>query len=167
MNPDAAALPLRDIHAAAPLAWWPPAPGWWVLALLLALLLVWVSRQLWLRGRAWRLKRALKAEFSNILTACRSSRDGCLMLAESATFLRRLLVHIGGRKARAGVVGEAWAEYLSSLFPGDMKMRRVCSDLASGAYRPAGATPYPNPALLSDLAARWIDCCVLDSQSRD
>src|SRR4029079_4220343 len=35
MNPnDAAQLPLRDTHLPGLIAWWPPAPGWWLLAAL-------------------------------------------------------------------------------------------------------------------------------------
>ena len=27
-----AALPLRDLRLPEPVGWWPPAPGWWILA---------------------------------------------------------------------------------------------------------------------------------------
>ena len=38
MNPQGADLlsQLKDIHGAPAAPWWPPAPGWWVLALLAA-----------------------------------------------------------------------------------------------------------------------------------
>lgn len=39
---------LRDIHLPAPIGWWPPAPGWWVLALITIIaaiaLGVWLTR---------------------------------------------------------------------------------------------------------------------------
>ena len=54
MNPDLLSQ-LRDIHAAAPVSWWPPAPGWWVLALLVLVLLVWAGRRMLARFRVYRL----------------------------------------------------------------------------------------------------------------
>lgn len=164
MNPDAAELPLRDIHAAAPLDWWPPAPGWWVLGLLSLLLAVWVTRLLWVQYRVWCLKQALKAEYAGILSHYESNRDGIRLLADSATFLRRVLVHIGPHQSQAGVVGEAWAHYLGNLFPGDQQMQLLCNELASNAYQ---KNPVEvDPARLRDLTFRWIDRCVIERQAR-
>lgn len=163
MNPDAAELPLRDIHAAAALGWWPPAPGWWVLALLTLLLAVWLARQLRARHRVWRLKRALKAKFGGILSHYESNRDGNRLLADSATFLRRLLIHIGPYQSRAGVVGEAWATYLGKLFPGDEAMQLLCIDLANSAYKDDRIEVDPDR--LRNLASHWIDRCVIERQA--
>ena len=154
MNPNAAELPLRDIHAAAPLDWWPPAPGWWILALCTAVLVAWLGRRAWLLYRARRLRLALKAEYTGIVSHYESNRDGRLMLAESATFMRRLLVYIGGHGSQAGVVGEAWAEYLCTPFPGDAQMHRVCQDLASSAYRRQAVDVDP---VRLQRSRRWMD----------
>ena len=164
MNPDTAELPLRDIHSASPLGWWPPAPGWWVLALLALVLTIWIGRQVWFRYRTWCLKQALKAEYVGSLSHFESNRDSNLLLADSATFLRRLLIHIGGHQSQAGVVGTAWAEFLGSLFPGDTDMHQLCNDLASSAYQKSRVEVDSDK--LADLAARWIDCCVVERRAR-
>ncbi len=55
LNPPVATLPkdgpkLRDIHLPSPPSWWPPAPGWWVLAALVLLGLV-IGVWIWRRHR--------------------------------------------------------------------------------------------------------------------
>jgi len=42
---------LRDIHLPEAVHWWPPAPGWWIVAALLLALTVWLSRYLQARYR--------------------------------------------------------------------------------------------------------------------
>ena len=43
---------LRDIHLPEPVSWWPPAPGWWLLALSVCALLGWLLTWLYRRYRA-------------------------------------------------------------------------------------------------------------------
>ncbi len=40
---DFSQLPLRDIHLPGSIGWWPPAPGWWLLAGLLLAALVFAA----------------------------------------------------------------------------------------------------------------------------
>ena len=42
---------LRDIHLPQAVHWWPPAPGWWIVAALLLALTIWLGRYLRARYR--------------------------------------------------------------------------------------------------------------------
>lgn len=42
---------LRDIHLPQAMHWWPPAPGWWIVAILVLALTIWLSRYLRARYR--------------------------------------------------------------------------------------------------------------------
>ncbi len=48
---------LRDIHLPEPISWWPPAPGWWLLALAGCALLAWLLRFLYRRYKAKHYRR--------------------------------------------------------------------------------------------------------------
>jgi len=83
------ALILRDIHRVSALAWWPPAPGWWGVAVVLAAS---VTAYLWWRRRqrlrlqrigelfdqsvpAMELPAAQVAAMSELLRRCARQRD--------------------------------------------------------------------------------------------
>ncbi|MGV6806815.1 MAG: DUF4381 domain-containing protein [bacterium] len=42
---------LRDIHLPDPVAWWPPAPGWWLLGIVIAILILLCVRWFILRRK--------------------------------------------------------------------------------------------------------------------
>ena len=48
---------LRDIHLPEPISWWPPAPGWWLLALVACALLAWLIRFIYRRYKAKHYRR--------------------------------------------------------------------------------------------------------------
>ena len=68
MNPDTAQLleQLRDIHGAPPAPWWPPAPGWWLLAALALALMFWLGRRL-LAARRLRQRRQRLLDYLELL----------------------------------------------------------------------------------------------------
>lgn len=110
MNPED--LPLRDIHLPAPIGWWPPAPGWWALLILLTgifLLLLWLwrkrqeQRQLDWFGLA-------KVELEHLQTRYRN--EPLILVRELSVLLRRVAISLYGRERVAGLTGNAWLSFL-------------------------------------------------------
>ncbi len=107
---------LRDIHLPEAISWWPPAPGWWLLALLAALLAVLAWRRYSRRGQ--KPLRALSlAEITRIRTALDAGANRHAALNELAGLLRRVLISYRGRDGFAGSTGSAFAAQLRELSP--------------------------------------------------
>jgi len=134
MNPTAGQmLELRDIHAAPPPGLWPPAPGWWVLAILLASLLV--LGILWLRRRyrAQRCRRQALLELDNITRGYKDNYDR--LVAETGIWLRRVALQRYPQEEVASLTGSAWLEFLDAT-GGDGEFRNGPGQvLETGPYR--------------------------------
>ena len=104
---------LRDIHLPAEPSWWPPAPGWWLLAacVLLALAaLAWAWRR---HHRARRYQRRILDELERLVRVHREDGDRAAMLGGLHQLLRRV-----ARPHDAAAVrlrGEAWREVLARV----------------------------------------------------
>ena len=100
MNPtvDVSQLPLRDIHLPAPIGWWPPALGWWLLAaLVLAGLVLYAIH--YYRARH---KRAALRALTRVRTALEQGAEPVACLQFVSTVLRRFAMTSVAR-ARAAV----------------------------------------------------------------
>jgi Domain of unknown function (DUF4381) len=153
MNPtvDPTTLPLRDIHLPGAVAWWPPAPGWWLVAALLAALAVWGV----LRLHRQRSKRAaLKALVAAAKALAQGESPARCAQQISATLRRYAITAQRDRNAVAGLAGERWLEYLDSRW-----QRR---EFSTGAGRRLTAAPYTAAASaeevreLSKLCIAWL-----------
>jgi hypothetical protein len=171
MNPnDAAQLALRDIHLPGLIAWWPPAPGWWLLA---ALALAGLAAFA-LYYRSGRHRRAALRVTAKVRAALEQGAEPVECLQRVSTTLRRFamttadqqsvasLRAVGGITERpdsdevAGLIGQRWLRYLDSRWQRD--------EFSGGAGRLLLAAPYARPdtierrqALdLTALCADWL-----------
>jgi hypothetical protein len=153
-------LPLRDIHLPGAIGWWPPAPGWWVLAVLvLAGFAVYAVH--YYRARHKRV--ALRA-VTRVRAALEQGAEPVACLQNVSTILRRfamtsLAAPRGADLAVAdvpGLVGERWLKFLDDCW------RRT--EFSSGVGRQLLVAPYARPnsiergaALeLTGLCAAWL-----------
>ena len=142
-------LPLRDIHAPAPPDIWPPAPGWWVLA---GVVLVLLALGGWWLYRRYRLAQR-RRRILDQLAALPGRATGALLAAEVSALLKRVALARYPRTEVASLTGTPWLELLDRTGGGGRFARGPGRALAEGPYAPA--PDFDADALLA-LAGDWI-----------
>jgi hypothetical protein len=107
---------LRDIHYPTQPHWFPPAPGWWLLLLLVAAGCGWLLRT-YLRRRTriapYQAALALLDETNLALRAgTLSTRE---YLDKNNDILKRLLVHVRSEPEAGPASGRSWLKFLDDL----------------------------------------------------
>ncbi len=147
-------LVLRDIHV--PVAhWWPPAPGWWLLAITGALVLY----GCWRVGREYFYRRRQRGL---IQSAADQVRDRLLdspdaaSVAAASEFMRQVALTRYPRHEIAGLSGTAWLDFLDQSGGGDGFRQGPGAVLGDLAYRADTNVDIDGPAL-AQLIQRWLD----------
>lgn len=105
-------LPLRDIHLPEAIAWWPLAPGWWLLIALLLVGCVLLLRG-YLRSRARSTARRLALRrLDELMAEYESHRDAVAFMAAVSALLRRTMLAYAPRHEIAGLTGDEWLAWL-------------------------------------------------------
>lgn len=142
---------LRDIHLPDAVSWWPLAPGWWLLAVLVVALALLAWHRLSRPGR--KPLRALSLdELARIRAAVDAGEDGHAALNELAGLLRRILISYRGRDGYADSTGTAWAAQLRELSPAGFTDADLELLVAARYRREVDA----DLAALLDACERWI-----------
>ena len=144
---------LKDIHLPPPVSFWPPAPGWWVLAVLLISSLfiggVWFYRQ--------HKKRKPKTEALRILKDLqilyKNSQDEVVSLRNLSNLIRRTALTLYDIDAVASLQGSSWLEFLDKT--GKTK------EFSQGAGKVLGNEVFqkkvnPDMNALFPLVKKWI-----------
>ncbi|NBC12811.1 MAG: DUF4381 family protein [Gammaproteobacteria bacterium] len=156
---------LRDIHVQMGHLWWPPAPGWWLLAGALVLL----GLLLWRYDPRWRLYVPLPVislgtwrwEAAQGLRALRrrlAQEPVKPVAAELSELLRRIAMARHGRAACAGLHGPDWLAWLTAHDPRGFDWRQDGQALLTAPYAQPAAANAQREAIrrLLEAAMEWV-----------
>ncbi len=155
MNPAEQALQLKDIHLPASPGIWPPAPGWWVLGLLIAVLLGWISLHL---IRYWQHRKSQREIFSllNELSTKDDTEQVQEFLTAVSTLLRRVALMKYPRAQVADLTGRDWLLFLDRHGGDGRFINGPGSVLEAGPYRNDVKSSAVDKQGLLQLAGQWI-----------
>ncbi len=147
MNP--ALNDLKDIHLPDPVSWWPMAPGWWLLIILILITLT-AGFYYW---RFWQQSLRYKKSALKILTtAFQSNSDDLTFLNDCAAITRRLTLSIQSKKEiptnYAGLQGNEWQQVLQQHMP-----EPQAELLATGRYQ---SSPSIDRTALYNAVKQWL-----------
>ncbi len=156
---DSGTTVLRDIHGLDSIPWWPLAPGWWYLAALVVLALLFLGFRHWLiyntgllgwRGDARRQLRELKQSLA--------SEDPQLIAGRLSELLRRIAMVRGGRREAASLTGDSWLIWLAQHDASGFDWERHGKILLTAPYMPpALSVEREQLAVLIRATYRWVD----------
>jgi len=124
---------LRDIHLPQAVHWWPPAPGWWILALVSLALITWLYRS----GRARYRRQYFRGESQDLLAQLWANYQQQLEHSDSAD--REFIASTLALLRRAGKT---------------VQLSMADDKTPNPSERPLDLTPLdaiPSPALLAAL----------------
>jgi hypothetical protein len=142
---------LRDIHLPPPPELWPPAPGWWALAIVATAGVgygVVLAVGAWRRGRP---RRAAVRAVADLRSRHAAGEPPGVLIGELATLVRRAAMIRHPRERVAGLTGREWLEFLDD----DQHhfTRGAGASLASAPY--TGREPANLDALIA-VCESWV-----------
>ena len=154
MNPAELLAQLRDIHMPAEPGLWPPAPGWWLLGIIVLVGLGWLARRGWQALSRYWLYRKVAAELNAICARYSRHGDDQRLTADVSRLLRRAALREYTRSHAAGLTGDTWLTFLDET--------QVGNDFSTGPGRCLATVPYGDrrspvdAEALANAVRRWL-----------
>jgi hypothetical protein len=134
---------LADIHLPEPISYWPPAPGWWLLVLLVIILMSWLAVKAWhahrLRQICAHALHELDTAYHHYLQAESPDRDQqnaarLLFLNEFNAVLRRVSLWHFPNSGVASLGGAAWVDFIREKGESSLLTDEIADALAQGRF---------------------------------
>jgi hypothetical protein len=142
---------LRDIHLPSPVSFWPPAPGWWILAALVLVLIV-AGFWLWRRYQRRAYRRSALKQLQQLQLALQQGQAEATILADLSVLLRRTAISRYGRQQVASLHGKDWLTFLDRTGRTTQFTSQGQALLAAPYQRHASQSAAP----LLQLAQHWF-----------
>ncbi|MBO9484436.1 MULTISPECIES: DUF4381 domain-containing protein [Gammaproteobacteria] len=151
---------LRPNHLPDPVGLWPPAIGWWLLALIGIALIVLVTLYSWRRWQKNRYRSEALLQARKIHADYQVHQSLHRLANESNELLKRVALHAFPANKVAGLNGASWNQFLADT--GDMPEFLNHSAFNNHRYNPQipltppHGTPDEMPANVYKLTRQWI-----------
>ena len=151
MNPQDPLANLQPLREPLAIGWWPPAPGWWLAAVVALVALGMVAWILIRRYRASAYRRRALVQLSQLAADYQAHQDTQRLLADTNALIKSVALVAYPRREVAASSGEQWLSFLNSTLGPD---EQFPAELVSGAYH--RTSPSVDTHQLQHAASRWI-----------
>jgi len=146
---------LRDIHPPPAVSPWPPGPGWWVVAAVLAIAAVWLLYRLYRRYRGRAYRRRARRELDARFAEWRENGDAHEYLCALNAVLKRVAIVGFRRESVARLHGASWSDFLDRHWRGHGGRRFADVPGLGSLY--SDRQPRADIADLHRLSVAWIE----------
>ena len=143
---------LRDIHLPDPIGWYPPAFGWWLLAIIIMAILVMSTNFLLRYLRQNRYRKSALNELGR-LKDNQQDHSSRYNLEQLAMLLRRVAIQTSGRKVIAPLIGLDWLQFLDNKGKTNQFTSGPGKVLGQGLYQQSVEADLEQ---LFQLVEKWI-----------
>jgi hypothetical protein len=150
---------LHDIVAMPPVSWWPLAPGWYALALLILLIAVLGGWRWFRRRRLNAYRRVALIELEALSRRTGSAHERKAALRKLPEILKRTALAAWPREEVAELTGKKWLAFLDRTAGTNAFSQgegRILPELAYGGSKFFQALTDEEVRTLTRLAERWI-----------
>ncbi len=147
---------LRDIHLPSPVSFWPPAPGGWVLALFLLIIIGLMARLLWSQHTKKRSKREALFLLKEMQEQFEFTTEPHLAIRELSQLIRRVVLSSFAREKVASLQGLHWLEFLDKTGNTVEFTQGVGQIFAAEIYQQDITEKNVNLTLLFPMVRKWI-----------
>ena len=126
---------LRDIRMPEAASWWPPAPGWWIVAALGLAGVFLVFRFFRRRSLEKQYRKEAHRILDDLYASWKEDGDDRAFASGAHQLLRRIVIHHAGRDGVARITGRVFIDRANTLSTATLS-EQTSSLLTEMSYRP-------------------------------